>query len=272
VIHAAARSSPWGSKTAFHLDNVRATQNVIDFCSRIGNPKLIFVSSSSVYYRNCHQLNITELSKQAIQPVNRYAATKQQAEQIVRHYSGDWAILRPRAVFGPGDTVLLPRILEAARQGRLPMITPNGPPIVGDLIYIDNLVDYLLAAILSSDVVGEFNLTNNQPVEINSFLLDIFRKLGIAEPRRTLSVKKAMLGATLLEAFHRLFIPWKEPAITRFGVHVFAYSKTFDVSKSIRLMGPPKVSIEEGVRRVVEEQLGSISLATTQTATASRSR
>ena len=252
VVHAAARSSPWGSKTQFYKNNIQATQNVVDFCRKNGRPKLVFISSSSIYYRSCDQWNITEASEPAKPPINRYAGTKQIAEKIIRSYEGPWAILRPRAVFGPDDTVLLPRILAAARQGRLPLFTTQGNLVVGDLIYIDNLVDYVVQAITSPHVVGDFNLTNNQPIEINAFLLDVFRQLDIPEPKRRVSVRTAMLGAGLLELFHHMFLPWKEPVLTRFGVHVFAYSKTFNVAKSIAVMGEPKVSIEEGVRRTVE--------------------
>ena len=55
-------------------------------------------------------------------------------------------ILRPRAVFGPGDTVLFPRVLTAARKGRLPLLVSDGPPPQGDVIYIDNLCHYMLQA------------------------------------------------------------------------------------------------------------------------------
>lgn len=252
VVHAAARSSPWGSKAQFHKDNIQATLNIVEFCRTNGFPKLVFISSSSIYYRSCDQWNITEACEPAKPPINRYAGSKQIAEKIVQSYEGPWAILRPRAVFGPDDTVLLPRILAAARQGRLPLFTTQGNPVIGDLIYIDNLVHYVVQASLTPGIVGDFNLTNNQPIEINAFLLDIFRKLNISEPKRRVSVQTAMLGAGLLELFHHLFLPWKEPVLTRFGVHVFAYSKTFDVAKSIAAMGEPKVSIEEGVRRTVE--------------------
>lgn len=252
VIHAAARSSPWGSKAQFQRDNVQATQKIVDLCRRIGRPKLVHISSASIYYRNEDQLGITELTPQAERPVNRYAATKQQAESIVRSYEGPWVILRPRAVFGPGDSVLLPRILEAARQGRLPLLIRSGEPVRGDLIYIDNLVDYILKAATLEQIQGEYNVSNNEPIEINAFLLQVFEQLGIHPPKRRISVETAMLGAAALELLHRVFRPRQEPAITRFGVHVLAYSKTFDVSKMIRDLGQPRISLTEGVHRTVE--------------------
>ena len=252
VIHAAARSNPWGTRRQFENDNVVGTQHVIDFCLRNGQPRLIYVSSSSVYYRPQHQLHITEATPLPDRHVNQYAATKRKAEELVRAYPGPWVILRPRAVFGPGDTVLLPRIIHAAAQGRLPVLYAPDGPVIGDLIYIDNLIDAVLTAAANDRVAGVFNLTNNQPVPILEFLFTVFDRLEIARPQRRVSARTAMVMAGLLEAFHRVFLPGTEPAITRFGVHVFRYSKTFDLSKAIDHFGPPRVSLDDGLQRTVD--------------------
>lgn len=251
VVHAAARSSPWGSRREFERQNVGATRNVIDYCNAHGRPRLVFISSSSVYYRPGHQLGITEETPLATTGINHYAATKQRAEELVRRYEGEWVILRPRAVFGPGDTVLLPRVLEAARAGRLPILESADGPAVGDVIYIDNLVDCIVHAATAPNINGSFNLTNNEPVEIGRFLFDLFHRLGIPAPARRVSVRTAMFAAGMLELVHALFVPWREPPITRFGIHVFAYSKTFNVTKMLATMGPPRVSLSEGVERTV---------------------
>jgi nucleoside-diphosphate-sugar epimerase len=251
VVHGAARSSPWGSRRDFEAQNVLATQHVIDHCNAHGRPRLVFISSSSVYYRPGHQLGITEDTPLPEKAVNHYAATKQEAEKLVRAYQGDWVILRPRAVFGPGDTVLLPRILEAARAGKLPILVSRDGPAIGDLIYIDNLVDMIVAAATRPDVRGAFNLTNNEPVEIQSFLFELFQQLGIAPPRKRVRLPIAMAAATLLELFHSIVLRHREPAITRFGIHVFAYSKTFDVTKMLATFGAPRLSLRDGLARTV---------------------
>lgn len=251
VIHAAARSSPWGTRRQFEMQNVLATRHVLEYCARIGNPRLVYISSSSVYYRPCDQFGITEDTPFPPSPVNLYAATKLRAEELVRRYPGPWVILRPRAVFGPGDTVLLPRILGAARAGRLPLLKPRGEAVVGDLIYIDNLVDYIVGAADDRQLVGSFNLTNREPVPIEAFLLELFSKLGIDAPRRRVSARSAMIAASLLECFYSVCLPGREPPITRFGVHVFAYSKTFDVTRAVAAMGPPRISVAEGLERTV---------------------
>jgi len=255
VVHAAARASPWGTAAQYRRQNVDATRYVIDFCRRHGLPRLVYVSSSSVFYRDGHQLGITEESPIGPRFVNDYAASKHAGERLAAGYPGEWCIVRPRAVFGPGDTVLFPRILRAARRGRLPLIDNGGTEAVGDLIYIDTLCEYLHAAATSPKAPRRaFNLTNNQPVAILPFLFDVFDRLGVPRPTRRVSLRTAMLAARTGEAIYRVLRLPGEPPVTRFGVGVFAWSKTFDVSRTLAAFGPPSTSLEHGVERFVEWQ------------------
>lgn len=254
VIHAAARSSPWGSLAEFWRQNVLATKHVLDLCEAKNVRKLVYISSSSVFYHEGDQLGMTEQTPIGPEFVNHYARTKFEGEEVVRSFSGAWCVLRPRAVFGPRDTVLFPRLLRAARQGRMVSITRPGPPAVGDLIYIDTLCDYMLRAALDPAVTGEFNLTNNEPVELQAFIADIFSSLGLPPVKRSIPKAKAMRVAWMLEKVFGLLMPWREPPITRFGVEVLSSSKTFDVGKSLRVLGPPSVRLEEGLRRFIDWQ------------------
>lgn len=192
VIHAAARSSPWGSLAEFRRQNVLATQHVLDYCKRSHVKKLVYISSSSVFYQPCDQLNITEQTPIGPTFANHYAQTKYEGEQVVRQYSGPWIILRPRAVFGPRDTVLFPRLLRAARQGRMANIVRPGSPAIGDLIYIDTLCDYILRAAIEPSVTGDLNVTNNQPVAIQAFLGEIYARLELPPVTRSFSRDKAI--------------------------------------------------------------------------------
>lgn len=256
VIHAAARSSPWGTRREFEAQNVLATRHVVEFCEARGVRKLVHVSSSSVFYREGDQFDLTEDSPIGPTFINTYAETKAAAEMEVRGFSREWCILRPRAVFGVGDTVLFPRILRAAREGRMIRITRPGPPAIGDLIDIDSISDYLLRAALEPAAIGDFNLTGGTAVEIESFIADIFKQLGLPAVTRTVPLERALRIAGFLEGLHRIFLPWREPALTRYGVGVLAWSKTFDTRKASAVLGPPSVSLDEAVRNFIEWQRG----------------
>lgn len=254
VIHAAARASPWGTKAEFEAQNVGATAEVIRFCRAKGHPRLVYVSSSSVFYNHKDQFNLTEDSPIGPRFVNEYARTKAAGEALVRAYPGPWVIVRPRAVFGPGDTVLFPRILEASRRGSLPRLVRKGAPAVGDLIYIDSLCQYLMEACVRPVTGQSYNLTNAQPVAILGLLETVLVRLGLPPPTRNLGVGPAMVAATLLEGVHRLLRLPGEPMVTPYGVGVLAYSKTFDVSRALKDLGPPSVGLEEGLERFLTWQ------------------
>lgn len=257
VVHCAALSSPWASPTAYREQNVHATANVLEYAARDGGRgcrRVVFISSSSVYYRHGDQLGITEATPFPATAINGYAASKRAAEVLVLAAPVSSVILRPRAVFGPGDTVLFPRILRAARRAGVPRFTrPDGVSPRVDLIFIDNLTHFIERA-MRSDVEGAFNLTNGEPVDTVAFLDSIFAGLGYPPIRRTLSVGSAFALARLLETVSRWFLRYREPPLTRFGVEVMAYSKTFDVSKATAAFGPAPISNAEGVARFLAWQ------------------
>lgn len=254
VIHAAARASPWGSEMEYRRQNIDATRRVIEFCTRKGLPRLVYISSSSVFYRNEHQFGLDEGSPIGPTFVNTYASTKYAGEILVRDYAGEKTILRPRAVFGPGDTVLFPRILEAARKGRLPRFVPEGPPTIGDVIYIDVLCDYILQAATCPAIRDAYNLTNAQPIEIEAFLLGVLKALDLPVPARRVRIKTAMRAAYWTERLYRFLRLPGEPPVTQFGVGVFAYSKTFDPARTLADFGPPSVCLDEGIERFINWQ------------------
>ena len=91
-------------------------------------------------------------------------------------------------------------------------------------------------------------------MSIHDFLLEALEGLHLPAPKRRVSVAMAMRAARWTERLYRwLHLPG-EPPITAFGVSVFAYSKTFDVSRCREAFGPPPIGVHEGLRRFVEWQ------------------
>jgi nucleoside-diphosphate-sugar epimerase len=254
IVHCAALSSPWASPAAFQVNNVDATRNMLRFSSQSGCRRFVFISSSSVYYRHGDQFDLQESSALPAQPINEYAATKRQAENLVLESPLSTIVLRPRAVFGPGDTVLFPRLLRAAAKGAMALFTrPDGLTPRGDLIYIDNLSHFIERAIASMHN-GCFNLTNSEPVDLYAFLNRVFTSLGLPRVCRRIPVSLGFATAGALEFASRTLFNWREPPITRFGVEVLSYSKTLDVTKANAAFGPPPISVDEGVERFVAWQ------------------
>ncbi|AEE47323.1 NAD-dependent epimerase/dehydratase family protein [Cellulomonas fimi] len=253
VVHCAALASPWAPPQEFVAANVDATRHVARWAADHGAPPLVLVSSSSVLYRDEDQLGLTEDSP--VPPdheqINVYSRTKRISERVVAQYPGAWSVLRPRAVFGVGDTVLLPRILRLAERGALPVLEPrDGPRVRVDLTDVHTAAHYVTEAV-ERGVTGTYHLTNAEPVDLYPFLLDVLQRLG-AHPR-TVHVPAAAVRAAARagEVASATLLGWREPPLTRFGVSVLSRSKTFDVSRTLRDLGAPAVSLDESVDRLV---------------------
>jgi len=250
VFHAGALSSPWGKPEEFHRSNVLGTRHVIAGCQAHEVRRLIHVSSPSVLFEFRDCLDLPESTPYPTVPANAYAATKQQAEKdIDQAFAGGLPVImfRPRALFGPGDTVIFPRLIRASRRA-FPMF---GNPLI-DLTYVENAVDALMLGMTApSAVLGrKYHVTNGTPIPLRDLLTTVFGRLG--QPYRTRSLPPA-LGlalAGLSEGVTRLTGSDREPVLTRYSVGTLAYSQTLDISAIRRDLGyQPRIGIEEGIDR-----------------------
>jgi nucleoside-diphosphate-sugar epimerase len=253
IVHCAALSSPWGPHEAFFRANVKVTRNLIDAAVREGVGRLVHISTPSLYMGAGSRREVRE-EEPLPPPVNAYAATKRDAEIIVEgaRLSGLRSIiLRPRALFGPGDTTIFPRLLRALEAGRLPIIGDGSNEV--DLTYIDNAVDAVALACAAPDAACDrtYNITNGQPVRLWGFITDLAEALGFEAPRRRLPRPVAMTMAGLLEAIARVSRR-REPLLTRYSVCVLADTMTLDITRAREYLGYwPGVPLHDGLARFV---------------------
>ena len=245
VVHAAALSAPWGRPSAFDAANVDGTRHALALAARAG-ARFVLISSSSVLYAPGDQHDLPEAPAPDTPPVNDYARTKRAAEALTAAYPGAWAILRPRAVYGAGDTVLFPRIARAARLRRLPRFRQQVPAL-GDLVSIDTLVRQVARAV-EGGAQGIFHLIDPAPVEIEAFITNVLAGLGLPGPALTIRPDLARKVAEGLEALSRR-TGWWEPPLTGFGIEVFTATKTFDDRRTRAVLGPPDVPTDLAIDR-----------------------
>jgi nucleoside-diphosphate-sugar epimerase len=254
VVHAAALSSPWGAAAAFHAANVVASENVARACVGAGVPRLVHVSTPGIYHDGNPHRGIREDHPLPSRAVNHYAASKREAERRVSDVCGAGGVsvmvLRPRAIFGPGDTAILPRIADALRRGRLRRIG-DGTCMV-DMSYIDNVVD---AVLLAADAPARadsraYNISNGEPVRIWEVIDGLADALGVPRPAARIGRRQAHLLAGLLEAAYRAFAPGREPPLMRYGVDLLSIDMTLDITRARDELGyRPRIPMDEGLAR-----------------------
>ena len=132
VYHVGALSAPWGPRRDFYDSNVGGTEVVIAGCRRYGVRRLIYVSSPSVVFNGHDQDLISESARYPLHFTSLYSRTKKLGEDRVNAVRElETVIMRPKAIFGPGDQTLLPRLLDVAKQKRLPQIGDGLNLVVG---------------------------------------------------------------------------------------------------------------------------------------------
>ena len=120
VVHAAAWVGQGvGSPGVPEAVNVTGTRHVLDTWP---GARFVHLSSASVYHPWRPQRAAAEgqaPDPEAVRWPGDYGRSKALAERLVLARRPDAVLLRPHAVYGPGDTTLLPRLLAAVRGGVL---------------------------------------------------------------------------------------------------------------------------------------------------------
>ena len=255
VFHAGALAAPWGKAQDFFNSNVLGTQNVIAGCETHGVGRLIHVSTPSIYFGVDSLVNVREDAPLPARPVNEYARTKLLAETEVDKAFGRGLpviTIRPRAIFGPGDTTILPRLIARLQTGRLPIIG-DGRNLI-DMTYVENVVDALLlcAASTPATLGKKYNITNGEATPLWPLIEKLCAALGYPYPQRHVPYPVADAAAALLEVVY-CFLPGQpEPPLTRYSVALLAKNTTLDISAARQELGyQPRVSVAEGFQRFV---------------------
>ena len=261
VFHAAAKVGAGGRHTDFYATNVTGTGNVIAACQECGVPALVYTSTPSVVSGLTDLDGVDESVGYATHYDADYGQTKAEAERLVLSSGSDrlrTVALRPPLIWGPGDTSLLPRVIERGKSGTLRRI--KGPPKLQDLTFIDDAVQ---AHLLAGDLLlagGEgarringrpYFVSSGEPVERWEFVNGLLEASGVPPVRKSVSFRTALVVGWVLETAHALSGAEGDPRMSRWMVRQLTNSRWFDISAARRDLGyEPRVSLEEGMIRL----------------------
>ena len=281
VIHTAGLAGVTGAAQQYYQANVETTQNLLAASRTFGIKYFVYTSSPSVV---CDGRDLAGVNEDYPYPKHylcSYSETKALAERLVRAAEGvRTCALRPHLIWGPNDPHLVPKLIARARQGKLRPIGDGTNRM--DVTYIDNAVQaHLLAvrSLLESRVESGrvWFISQGEPVNCWDFIDRLLTAVGVDSIRqrrpiawpvawgyglcceflRTVSDHlpfrrgkndRAMTGNMGVQTQRR-----EEPPMTRFLAIQLAKSHYYDISRAKRELGyVPFVSVEEGIRRLVQ--------------------
>ncbi len=252
IIHCAAFSNPWGKYRDFYNANVEGTKNVISLALKMNCP-LIHISTPSIYFDFKNQINIAENSALPPKFCSFYTETKHLAEIEVlqaKDLGLNATILRPRGIFGPYDTGIIPRILRIAKTGYFPIID-NGKQVI-DITYVENVVHAIYLSMNKKlkqlNGVDIYNITNNEPDKFISILDYLFSRLNMKVHYVNISYNSLKNIGIILEKVSKYTNYSFEPPITNYTLGLMSFSQTLNINKAQSdLEYQPLINIKEGI-------------------------
>jgi len=208
---------------------VDGTRAVLQACRRAGVRRFVHVGTEAAVLRGQALRHADETVPLAFDSPAVYSATKALAEAAVlaaRRDGFDTMVVRPRFVWGRGDTTLLPRLVALARRGRLAWI--GGGSHHTSTTHVDNTVHALLLAAEHGRSGGVWFVTDGTPVVFREFVSELLRTQGVEPPQRELPVPVARAAVALGEAAHRRLPLPGAPPLTRFGLWFATRECTLD--------------------------------------------
>ncbi|MGJ8662411.1 MAG: SDR family NAD(P)-dependent oxidoreductase [Marinicella sp.] len=190
VVHLAAEAGvQHGSEQPelFINSNVVGFNNILENCRKFAIEHLIYASSASVYGDNV-DFPLTEKSN-SDQPLTLYAATKKANEVLAHSYAHLYQLnitgLRFFTVYGPWGRpdMALYKFTDCIENNH-PINIHNHGNHTRDLIYIDDLVDALMAILNQPATAGHqiYNLGSQQAIGLMDMVKTLEHELGHSTP------------------------------------------------------------------------------------------
>ena len=230
--------------------NIQGTRVVADAAFRQRVRKFVYCSTCGVH-GNVEHPPATEDSP--ITPADFYQRTKYEGELVALSYHErgmPTTILRPNAIYGPGDPGRYYMIFKRVRTGVFPMFG-SGKTLYHSL-YIDNLVDAFMLAELPDRGLGQaYLIADEHHIEIEELVRQVARAMGKPVRIPHFPLWPLIITGHIVEKACKPF--GISPPIYPRRVDWFRQDRAFDIGKARReLSYSPKVGLEEGLRRAYE--------------------
>ena len=248
VVHLAAAFRELNVPNSFYDEvNVNGTRIVVEEALRVGVWKFVYCSTCGVH-GNVDRPPANEDAP--IQPADYYQRTKYEAEPLVRQLAAgkmEFVVLRPAAIYGPGDPERFFMIFKRVAKGTFPMFG-SGQTLYHPL-YIDNLVDAFMLCLAPGVGNGrEYLIADEEYYPIEEIVKAVGRALDVPLTINHYPIMPVVLAGHICEKLCKPF--GIVPPIFPRRVDWYRQNRAFDISRAKRELGyRPRVALEEGLRR-----------------------
>lgn len=248
VMHVAAVYRTAGHPDSYYRQvNVEGTRLLLEAARAAGVRRFVHTSTVGVHG---DVKNPPADENAPIAPSDIYQETKAeadvQAREFGRAHGVEVAIVRPGAIYGPGETRLL-KVFKGIARGRYAVVGSGKPHY--HLVYIDDLVDGFLLALDRKEAAGEtFIIAGPRSLSQDDLAREVAKATGGSVWPFHIPAWPIQRLGDVVEA---ICVPFGiEPPIHRRRVDFWVKNRSFSIEKARRLLGyAPKVDVTEGIAR-----------------------
>jgi nucleoside-diphosphate-sugar epimerase len=241
VFHCAAHTDQFDPLDVHMRITTKGTENTLAAARTAGVKRFVHVSTEAVLADGKPIVRADETRPLPAKPMGAYPITKGLAEGAVLAANRDGletVIVRPRFVWGKGDTNLLPEFVDAVKAGKFAWISKGR--YLTSTTHVDNTVEGLLLAAEKGKPGEIYFVTDGAPAEFREFITKLLATQNITAPSRNIP---HWLGRTVVA-----LTGWmKRPPLTATAFSLMAHEVTVDDSKARRDLGyVPVKTLEQG--------------------------
>jgi nucleoside-diphosphate-sugar epimerase len=257
VVHLAALVRETGPRRLFYEVNVEGTRSLLEAARRAGARRFVHVSTEAVLLDGSPLVDVDETRPIPEAPIGPYAWSKALAEKLVSAADRPGftcVALRPRLIWGKGDSTITPRLLEAVRGGKFAWI--DGGAALTSTCHVRNVCAAISCALAAAAPGGVYFVTDGEPISFRAFFESVLRTHGVEPPTRSLPRWLALGAASLSEFAYARFAPTSSPPLTRTSVLLMGQQMTVDDGLARRVLGyRPVLSRQAGLSELAGEVL-----------------
>lgn len=264
VFHAAAQTAEWAPASSYEQVTVQGTRHALAAACAARVTRFIHVGSEAALVDGTPLRRVDESRPLPRHPLPGYPASKAASEALVRAANDadlQTVVVRPRLVWGAGDTTLLPPLIDAVQRGRFRWI--GGGRHLTSTCHVDNAVEGLLCAAEQGRGGQVYFVTDGAPLEFRAFIIRLLATQGVAAPDGSLPYGLARgIAASGEWLWRTLPLPGKPP-LTRLVLQLFGREVTVDDGKARRELGyRGATSVEAGLAAMRKDAHGGVGAST----------
>ncbi len=249
VIHNAAFVGPWGTEREFRAGNVDGTAQLLEAARAAGVKRFIHMGTEAAFFTGRDLVDIDESFPYPEHNPYLYGRTKMEAEKLVLAANApgfETIVLRPRLVWGPGDTSVLPVIKKMVAEGKFMWI--DGGRAKTSTTCILNLVEAVRLALGAGQGGRAYFITDGDDTTIREFLTAMLKTQNVELPTKSIPAGLASGLARVVEGTWRLFGIKSEPPMMRFPIDAMARQCTIRIDRARAELGyKPVVTVAQGL-------------------------